>query len=116
MQFHFASEDDFSFESYEVYSPKESEIPFAVGRTDAKGRLFFMPDTNGTWRVKAFSEDGHGAVVDVNVDAAITKAPPAPSGNEMQNLLWRLVMGIGAIGVIFTLLYVIVKRRENEIS
>lgn len=114
--FHFASEGDFSFESYEVYSPKNSDVPFAVGRTDAKGRVFFLPDTNGTWQVKAFSEDGHGAVVDVNVDATITRAAPAPSNDDMQTLLLRLVIGIAAIGAIFAMLHFFMKRKEHEVS
>jgi len=55
-----ADGNEFSFESYEVYYEGE-EIPFQVGRTDARGRLVFLPDRAGTWRVKAFSKDGHGA-------------------------------------------------------
>jgi nickel transport protein len=49
----------FGYESAEVYRPAES-IPFLAGRTDANGRLAFVPDRAGDWRIKAFSEDGHG--------------------------------------------------------
>jgi nickel transport protein len=56
----FADGNEFDFESYEVYRAGE-EIPFQVGRTDARGRVVFLPDRAGTWRIKAFSEDGHGA-------------------------------------------------------
>ena len=55
----FGDGNEFSFESYEIYRAGE-EIPFQVGRTDAHGRLVFLPDRAGTWRIKAFSEDGHG--------------------------------------------------------
>jgi nickel transport protein len=56
----FADGSDFDFESYEVYRAGD-EIPYQVGRTDAQGRVVFLPDRAGTWRIKAFSEDGHGA-------------------------------------------------------
>jgi nickel transport protein len=56
----FADGSDFDFESYEVYRAGD-EIPFQVGRTDLRGRVVFLPDRPGTWRIKAFSEDGHGA-------------------------------------------------------
>lgn len=56
----FADGSEFNFESYEVYRAGD-EIPFQVGRTDAHGRVVFLPDRAGTWRIKAFSEDGHGA-------------------------------------------------------
>jgi len=60
VEFFFADGSDFAFESYEVYRAGD-EIPFQVGRTDARGRAVFLPDRAGTWRIKAFSEEGHGA-------------------------------------------------------
>jgi len=56
----FADGNEFSFETYEVYRAGD-EAPFQVGRPDIQGRVVFIPDRAGTWRLKAFSEDGHGA-------------------------------------------------------
>jgi nickel transport protein len=58
----------FSYESAEVYRPGEA-MPFLAGRTDANGRLAFVPDRPGDWRVRTFSEDGHGG------DFAVAAAP-----------------------------------------
>ena len=112
VQLHFVSENDFAYENYEVFAPG-SEIPFTLGRTDAKGRLFFMPDRSGSWQVKAFSEDGHGAVIDIEVSAEVAPKQRAPSDSSL-GLLWRLLLGVGAIGGIFALMHFIITRREHE--
>ncbi len=106
---YFAKAGDFSFESYEVYSPQNRDIPYAVGRTDKNGRLFFQPDAMGEWQVKAFSEDGHGTVVKVNV-TQISKN----EATQRESLLQRLVLGLLAIGAIFGLVYFITKRSKNN--
>lgn len=62
---YFPGDREFSFESYEIYRLGE-EIPFQVGRTDRYGRVVFLPDRPGDWRIKVFSEDGHG------LDASLT--------------------------------------------
>lgn len=58
----------FSYEKYEIYSPEDEVIPYQVGRTDREGRIIFIPDTPGKWKIKAFSEDGHGIVKEINVE------------------------------------------------
>lgn len=45
---------------YDILAHGE-EKAFQTGTTDAAGRIVFMPDSVGTWRVRVFSEDGHGA-------------------------------------------------------
>ena len=67
VSFSFGQKDDFSFQSYEVFAPN-SEIPFTVGRTDAHSRVSFLPNEQGKWKIKVFSEDGHGKIVDVEVN------------------------------------------------
>jgi nickel transport protein len=53
---------------YRVFSPG-GRILFAQGRTDALGRAVFIPDSPGTWRVLMATDDGHGAEVEIAVDA-----------------------------------------------
>lgn len=49
-----------TFDRYDIFAGGE-ESPFQSGTTDAAGRIVFLPDRSCTWRVKVFSEDGHGA-------------------------------------------------------
>lgn len=55
------------FESYRIYAP-DSEVAFQTGRTDRLGRVSFLPDRPGDWRVVIATEDGHGAELTVGVD------------------------------------------------
>ena len=103
----YADGNEFSFESYEVYRAGE-EIPFQVGRTDALGRIVFLPDRAGTWRVKAFSEDGHGADLSLTTGAqgAIESAD-----RPLFERHARLVVGVSIIFGIFGLLSLFARRR-----
>jgi nickel transport protein len=59
VRFYYADDEAFSYESYEIFREGE-EVPYQTGRTDAYGRLLFLPDSAGNWRIRVFSEDGHG--------------------------------------------------------
>ena len=106
----FADGNEFSFESYEVYYAGE-EIPFQVGRTDAHGRLVFLPDRAGTWRVKAFSEDGHGA--DLSLTTGAQGAIESADRSLFERNL-RLVVGVSIIFGIFGLVSLFARKRSTE--
>lgn len=55
------------FEPYEVFAPGE-ETAFQSGRVNARGEVAFRPDRPGAWRLRVFSEDGHGALITLEVD------------------------------------------------
>jgi nickel transport protein len=86
----------FGYESAEVYRPAES-VPFLAGRTDANGRLAFVPDRAGDWRIKAFSEDGHGGDFTVaTTGEGGTRAPSAGLGT-----LGGIIVGLSLLFGIF---------------
>ncbi len=97
----------FSYESAEVYRPSES-IPFLAGRTDANGRLAFVPDRAGDWRVRAFSEDGHGG--DFTVAAAHEGGASAPSAGL--GTVGGLAVGLSIIFGVFGIWSLFVRRRS----
>jgi len=107
--FSFNSSDDFSYKPYEVYAPG-SEIPFAVGRTDKYSRVIFLPDQKGEWIVKVMSEDGHGAVVKVNVGKDMKVED---SSQTLYEKFGKMFVGIAFIIAIFALLS-FVKRKKVE--
>jgi nickel transport protein len=112
VSFSFAQKDDYSFQPYEIYAPSQSEIPFAVGRTDALGRIIFVPDASGIWTLKSFGEDGHGAVIKVDVDQ-IKENSDCDKASSV-GLIARLLIGLGTLFAIFGVLYFIANRRKNE--
>ena len=106
--FSFGEEDDFSYQKYEVYAP-DKKIPFAVGRTDAHSRVLFIPDQKGIWRVKVISEDGHGGVVEIEVDEHMKVHAHAQTLYEK---FQKALVGIALIFMVFALL-IFIKRRKD---
>jgi nickel transport protein len=105
------SHDDgepFSNESYEVYRPNET-VPFQTGRTDASGRIVFLPDRGGEWRVRAFAEDGHGTDFTFVTDAAMDVVTWQQSAIDHYG---RIAAGVGIILGLFGLLSIFHRRRN----
>ncbi len=100
---------DFSYESYEIYRPNES-IPFQTGRTDALGRLSLLPDRKGTWRLKLFSESGHGLdfTLDIDKDGIIEDVE-----KPLYSKFLKVMTGIGIIFGIFGIVKLFLKRKRK---
>lgn len=109
VRFHYADGAPFSYETCEVYRPGE-ETPFQVGRTDALGRIAFVPDREGEWRVRVFSEDGHGA--DLRVPAGPLREPSAPSPARASRSS-RLLFGLGLILGVYGTIALIQTRKKK---
>lgn len=97
----------FSYESAEVYRPGEA-VPFLAGRTDANGRLAFVPDKAGDWRIRAFSEDGHGG--DFTAAAAPEGGLSAPSAEP--GTVGGLAVGLSVIFGVFGIWSLFVRRKR----
>ena len=99
----------FAYEGYEVFRAGE-KIPYQVGRTDALGRLAFVPDRAGEWRVKATSGDGHGTDFTLTTDAAHTVTGAERSFFDRHA---RIVAGVGLLFGLFGLLTLFVRKKEK---
>lgn len=99
----------FAFESYELFRPGES-VPVQVGRTDHLGRISFIPDRSGAWRIRAFSEDGHGAEFSVDTDAESLEVL-AQSRSLGQHE--KILIGVGCILGIFGIVSLSCRRRRT---
>ncbi|MBN2172382.1 MAG: ABC transporter permease [Candidatus Krumholzibacteriota bacterium] len=107
----YAGGEPFSYESYEVL-PAGEDIPYQTGRTDAAGRIVFVPDHEGAWRVRAFSEDGHG--VDLVIEAG-GGAAPAPAGAWQGLGPWSgLAAGLGTLFGLFGVINLFARRRTGR--
>jgi len=100
----------FSFEGYEIYREDE-KLPYQVGRTDSQGRIAFLPDRAATWRVKAFSEDGHGQDFKVSTDTAAQVSGAEKPAFERYG---RIAVGVAVILGLFGILNLFVKRKKTS--
>jgi nickel transport protein len=94
----YAHGGEFAHEQYEVFRPGETE-PYQAGRTDARGRVVFLPDTAGSWRVRAFTADGHGLDVTVEADPAAASAGPRAGTGRTARLIGVMVLLLGTLGL-----------------
>ena len=97
----------FAYEEFEIF-PTNGEIPFQVGRTDAQGRLAFLPPDPGRYEVRAMSQDGHGLVISVEIGpGAALIAAERPLFERYQ----RLFVGLGILLGLFGLLKLFYRNR-----
>jgi nickel transport protein len=99
----------FSYESYEVFRTGEKR-PFQIGRTDNYGRIVFLPDRRGEWRVRAFSEDGHG------VDFTFETDKGSVSGESTRASLGRgarILVGLAILFGVFGIVSLLYGRRKT---
>lgn len=108
--FSFGSVDSYAFQKYEVYAP-DAKIPFSVGRTDKLSRVMFMPDKSGLWKVKVMSDDGHGAVVNVDIDESMSMTYYSQSLYEK---FQKIFVGLAFIFAIFALIYMLKRRKKGQ--
>lgn len=104
----YADGSPFALERYEIYRQGEEE-PFRAGETDGAGQLMFLPDGEGEWRVKSFSQDGHGVEIRLTTDES--------SLVEVMDRPWvdrypRLALGLGLIFGLFGILTLFFRRRR----
>ncbi len=102
----FADGRDFGLESYEIYRAGE-EMPFQVGRTDVRGRVVFLPDRAGTWRIKLFSQDGHGG--DFSFITGARGDVQGGSKSFLERHL-RIIAGVSLIFGVFGLISLFARR------
>lgn len=77
----------FADKTYEIYRADGGTL-YQTGRTDPSGRIAFIPGGGGLWRIKAFSEDGHGLdiTIDANAPASHADTAGAPADTSVEHI------------------------------
>jgi nickel transport protein len=104
----YADGTPFAYESYEL-TPAGADVPAQVGRTDAGGRVIFLPGEATRWRLRAFAEDGHG--VDRSIEVAAGQPAPGSSAGSSPSPLWAALTGLGVLFGLFGLYQLFLHRR-----
>jgi len=98
------AEEPAGYSEYELFAPDSAEIPFQLGRSDALGRIAFVPDKPGLWRMKvsADSQHGlHGQEIEIKVDE---KMVAQIDSRPLVSTHTRLVVGISLLFGLFGLI------------
>ena len=99
-----------AFEPYEVFPPEGSRV-FASGRTDGMGRVVFVPDREGDWRVMVAAADGHGAALTVPVDEGLPLRS-ACRDSAVGDRPWPVVTGVALLFGVFGIVAMVQARRR----
>lgn len=106
----YADGSAFAYEKYELYA-EGKDIPVQVGNTDAAGRVVFIPGATRSWRLKAYSADGHGADLRFESPAVQAAGVSADSGPGRTTLA---LLGLGLILAVFGLYQLFLSRRKSS--
>ena len=108
----YAVNDPASYSEYEVFGPGDTE-PYQVGRTDRSGVLSFLPDRQGTWRVKVIGESSHG-FHGVTIEVKVDQAFQLESFNKpILAQHTKVVVGLSVIFGLFGLVALYLSRRKR---
>jgi nickel transport protein len=78
VEFRLSDGEAMAHASYRLLAPDAGATVFQNGRTDALGRLAFVPDRPGNWRVEVEDVRGHKAAATVEIlDGATVAEQPA---------------------------------------
>lgn len=108
----FDDDKAFSFENYEIYSPESDKMPYQIGKTSKAGKIAFLPEMEGTWIIKVFSDDGHGFDKKINIDKnmLVKENKKEPSSH----MYLKIIAGIGFIFGVFGLINIFSKRKKKD--
>jgi nickel transport protein len=102
LRFSFPGGEQPWYEPYEVFAPG-MDTPFQSGRVNALGEVSFRPDRPGSWRVRVFTEDGHGAMIELDIDAAGMIAGSSGPTGHAHGYWWRVLAALGYLLGVFGL-------------
>jgi len=112
----------FSNKDYEIYRAGES-LPYQTGSTDPFGRISFIPDSSGTWRIRTFSKDGHGADFSIDTETRVehpdtSEAPPDTLEKQVTEdrvpigTGWRILMAVSLLFGVFGVVSIFMRKRK----
>lgn len=106
VDFSYEDHTPMAFDSYEIQPPDDS-TPFQVGRTNRLGQCVFHPDRPGTWQVRLWTEDGHGATVKINVGDDLMVEATEENRSQRGS---KFIVGVSVIFGIFGMLSMFNRR------
>jgi nickel transport protein len=108
----YSADDPANYSEYEIFGPGD-KLPHQTGRTDKNGFVTFLPDRQGTWKMKVLGESSHGfhgvtteVVVDKDFNLESFKKPLAATYS-------KVVTGISLILGLFGI-YAFIRSRKKK--
>ena len=103
LEFFYSTGEKMSYCETKIFSPKDSKFAAQTSRTDEQGRISFIPDSIGEWRVIVNDGQGHQCEAKINITEEFLKnnisieqnhENDSPAGLE---LFIRALLGVSLI-------------------
>jgi len=109
----YTANDPANYAEFEVYAPEGGDLPHQTGRTDKNGFVSFIPDRQGTWKVKVLGESAHGyhgVIVEVKVDKDLNlESFKKPLAAQYSKFVTGISLIIGIFGI-----YALITTRKKQ--
>jgi nickel transport protein len=114
LEFYYSTGETMAYMESKVFSPLDGRNAFQSGRSDELGRVSFVPDSEGEWRVVVRDDEGHmaNAVAPVAPEffgdgggVSVSSRSSIPQGAD---LLLRAALGVS---VLFNIAVLVRPRR-----
>lgn len=107
VEFAYTDGEPMSFASFELFGPADPRVPVRSGRTDRQGRVGFVPDAAGAWRIEVRDSEGHA------VRAVLTSAGgQVATQQSMPDWLGAISLSLNAVGIAWLLQRLLDRRRR----
>jgi nickel transport protein len=103
LEFYYSTGETMSYIEAKAYSPGDEKNAFQSGRTDEFGRVSFVPDSEGEWRVVVKDDEGHmaDAVVPITSEflSGVSEGGVSVQSNLPQgwDLVLRALLGVSIL-------------------
>lgn len=99
-----------AYADYRVYGPGDVDEPFQEGQADRLGRVAFLPDEAGLWRIELRSEEGHEAQARIEVSEELA-VPASPRWER-----WLLLVSLIANASLLVYVKQLRRKRREEVA
>ncbi len=83
LEFFYSTGEKMSYCETKIFSPSDSKFAAQTSRTDEQGRVSFIPDISGEWRVIVNDGQGHQCEAKINITEEFLKNK---NENKIMNL------------------------------
>lgn len=101
MEFIYSGDEPAGFSLVKIFSPNNATVEFQNGRTDARGRFAFSPDTAGTWTAIVTDGMGHKVSHELEIPEAEASGKTLAPERKEASMPLRIALGISIIANIF---------------
>ena len=113
LEFLYSDGELMSYCEAKIYSPLDDKIAFQTMRTDELGRVAFVPNQQGQWRVIVSDNQGHRAEAKINVTQNLNNNLNNNNLISQQDIYIRAVLGVR---LLFNIAAIILLRRRRAVS